>query len=73
VVELSNGDIISGSRCFLTVEIDKPLLLTKENSHVACERDIMNSDLTLNVNRKSWSLYQLITSLPVRDVIELVK
>jgi hypothetical protein len=38
VVELSNGDVISGSGHLLAVEIDKPPLLTNEETLVTCER-----------------------------------
>jgi hypothetical protein len=73
VVELSNGDETSGSGRLLAAEIDKPPLLTNEKSQMTCERHAIDSKLVLNTNRKPWSLYRLVTLLPVSDITQLVK
>jgi hypothetical protein len=73
MVALSTGDVISGLGRPLATEIEKPPLLTNEKSHITCERYAIDSKLVLNTNRKPWSLYRLVMSLPVSDVTELVK
>jgi hypothetical protein len=73
VVALSTGDVTSGLGRPLAAEIDKPPLLTNEKSHITCERCAIDRKFVLNTDRKPWSLYRLVTSLPVSDVTELVK
>jgi hypothetical protein len=73
MVNLSVDDVIFRSRTPLAAEIDKPPLVTKEKSHITCERYAIDRKLVLNTNRKPWSLYRLVTSLPVSDITELVK
>jgi hypothetical protein len=72
VVEVSNSHVTSGSRRPLAADIDKPPLLTCEKLPMTGERYAIDSKLVLNSFRKAWSLYRLITSLPVCDVTELV-
>jgi hypothetical protein len=69
VVELSNGDVTSGSRRFLAAEIGKPPLKTNEKTQKACERYTIDTKNELDTNRKPWSLYRLVTSLPVSDAL----
>jgi hypothetical protein len=40
VVELSNGDVTSGSECLLAAEIDNVLLMTNEKTQITGERYI---------------------------------
>jgi hypothetical protein len=67
VVELLNGNVTSGSRRLLAAEIDKPPLLTNEKTQITCERCTIDTKHVLNTNRKPWSLYRLMTSLPVSN------
>jgi hypothetical protein len=73
MVALSFDDVTSGLGRPLAAEIDKLPLLTNEKSHITCERYAIDSKLVLNTNRKPWSLYRLVTPLPVSDIPELVK
>jgi hypothetical protein len=73
MVTLSIDDVTSGLGRPLAAELDKPPLLTNGKSHITCERCAIDRKLVLNTNRKPWSLYLLVTSLPVSDVTELVK
>jgi hypothetical protein len=73
MITLSIDDITSGLGRSLAAESDKPPLLTIEKSQITCERCAIDRKLVLNTNRKPWSLYLLMTSLPVSDVFELVK
>jgi hypothetical protein len=54
VVELSNGNVTSGSGRLLATEIDKLPLLTNEKSNIACEQYAMDSKLVINTDRKPW-------------------
>jgi hypothetical protein len=73
VVALSSGDVTSGLGLPLVAEIDKLTLMTNEKSHITCERYAIDRKFVSNTDRKTWSLYRLVTSLPVSDVTELVK
>jgi hypothetical protein len=68
VVELSNGDVTSGLARPLAAEIDKsPFFDCRRKSHITRERYTIDPKHVLNTNRKPWSLYHLVTSLPVSD------
>jgi hypothetical protein len=69
VVELSNGDFISGLRRPLAAEIDKRPLLTSQKTPVTSERYTVDKKHVLNTNRKPWSTNRLVASFPVCDVI----
>jgi hypothetical protein len=73
VVKLSNSDATFDLTRPIAGEIDNPPKLIPEKSNVTCERYVIDSKHVLNTHRKLWSLYRLLTSLPVCDVIELVK
>jgi hypothetical protein len=73
MVAVSTGDVISGLGRHLATELIKPPLLTNEKLHITCERYAIDSKLVLNINREPWSLYRLVTLLPVSDVTDLVK
>jgi hypothetical protein len=67
------GDVTSVLGRPLAAEINKPPLSTNENSYIPCERCAKGRKFVLNTDRKPWSLYRLVTPLPVSDVNELVK
>jgi hypothetical protein len=68
VVELSIGDVTSGLARPLAAEIDKsPLFESGRKSHIIRERYTLDPKHVLDTNRKPWSLYQLMTLLPVSD------
>jgi hypothetical protein len=73
MVTPSFDDVTSGLGRRLAAELDKPPLLTNGKSNITCERCAIDRKLVLNIPRKPWSLYLLVTSLPVSDVTELVK
>jgi hypothetical protein len=73
MVILSFYDVTSGLRRHLAVEIGKLPILANENSYITRERYAIDSKLVLNINGKPWSLYRLVTPLPVSDITELVK
>jgi hypothetical protein len=73
MVALLTGDVISGLGPLLATEIEKPPLLTGEKLHLTCERYTLDSKLVSSTNMKPWSLYRLVTSLPVSGANELVK
>jgi hypothetical protein len=60
VVQLSNGDIISGLRRPLAAEIDKRPLLTSQKTPITSERYTVVSKHVLNTNRKPWSTNRLV-------------
>jgi hypothetical protein len=68
VVELSIGDVTSGLARPLAAEIDKsPLFDSRRKSHITRERYTLDPKHVLDTNRKPWSLYHLMTLLPVSD------
>jgi hypothetical protein len=73
MVELSNCDVISGSKRLLAVEIDKLSLMTNEKTQITCERYIIHTKHVLIANREPWSFRRQMTLFPVSGVTELVK
>jgi hypothetical protein len=73
MVALPFDDVTCGLGCALAAEIDKPPIVTNEESHITRERYARDRKLVLNINRKPWSLYRMATSLPASDITELVK
>jgi hypothetical protein len=69
VVELLNGDATSDLRRSLAAEIDKPSLLTSQETHKTCKRYTIWVKHVLNTDRKPWSTNRQVTSFPVCDDI----
>jgi hypothetical protein len=67
MVELSNGDITSGSERLLAVENNKALLMTNEKAQITCEWHIIDMKHLLSTNRKPWSLNRQVTLFRVSD------
>jgi hypothetical protein len=68
VVELSINDVTSGLARSLVAKIDEsPLFDSKRKSHITRERYTLDPKHVLGSNKKPWSLYYLMTLLPLLD------
>jgi hypothetical protein len=66
-VKESNGDVTSGLARPLAIEIDISRISARGKPLIASKRYKIDGKCCWNTNRKPWSLYRLVTSLPVSD------